>query len=323
MKYRYSQPEKADRSMSEVSIESKIKKLRDRLPAAVEMLTECRVCPRNCQVNRRSGETGICGMPAELVIASANLHHGEEPPISGSGGSGTIFLSGCNLSCVYCQNYPISQFRTGEIYSAAETAAMMIDLQKRGAHNINFVTPSHYVPSLMEALLIAYEGGLRIPLVYNSSGYDSIESLKLLEGIIDIYMPDMRYNDSDHARRFSGAADYPEINRAVIKEMYRQVGTLQIKKGVAARGLLIRHLVLPENIAGSSEIFEFIAREISPETYVAVMSQYFPAHKACNKVGQDKQSPLARRIRPDEYDRVLEAFDRAGLKNGFIQPYPD
>ncbi len=323
MKYRYSRPEKADQPLAEYSVEAKIRKLQERLPAAMELLRQCRVCPRNCGVSRSTGETGICGMPVDLVIASANLHHGEEPPISGSGGSGTIFLSGCNLSCVYCQNYPISQFRVGDIYTAAETAAMMIDLQRRGAHNINFVTPSHYVPSLMQALLIAYESGLRIPLVYNSSGYDSIETLRLLEGIIDIYMPDMRYNDSEQARRYSGAADYPEINRAAIKEMYRQVGALQIKNGVAVRGILIRHLVLPENIAGSSEIFEFIAREISPETYVAVMSQYFPAHKACLGTGKDRDSPLARRIRPDEYDRVLEAFDRAGLKNGFIQPYPD
>ncbi len=323
MKSGYPESEMTDQMAIEFSIESKIDKLRDRLPEAEKLMTECRVCPRNCLVDRRSGETGICGMPAELVIASANLHYGEEPPISGRRGSGTIFLSGCNLSCIYCQNYPISQFRVGEKYSAEEAADMMIDLQKRGAHNINFVTPSHYIPSLMKSLLIAYEKGLRIPLVYNSSGYDSLESLRLLEGIIDIYMPDMRYSDPECSRRYSGAPDYPEINRAAIKEMYKQVGTLQIKNGIAVGGLLIRHLVLPENIAGSSEIFRFIAREISPETYVAVMSQYFPAHKACIRNNQGKLLPLARKITAAEYDLALEAFEKAGLNNGFIQPFSD
>jgi len=208
------------------------------VPIALAFMEECTVCPRECLTNRISGDVGECNIPAQLKISSANLHFGEEPPISGINGSGTIFLSGCNLHCVYCQNYPISQYHNGEYYSTSKVA------------------------------------------IYNSSGYDSIEMLKLLDGVIDIYMPDMRYADSKHSKSFSDVADYPEINRAVIKEMHRQVGILQVVDGVAVKGLLIRHLVLPGDISGSKVIFDFIANEISKDTYVAVMSQYFPAYNA-------------------------------------------
>jgi putative pyruvate formate lyase activating enzyme len=295
--------------------ESKIATLEKNAPIALELLENCTACPRLCGVNRTKGELGRCGVPDQLKIASSNLHHGEEPPISGNRGSGTIFLSGCNLSCVFCQNYPISQYRTGEFVTNENVADMMITLQERGAHNINFVTPTHYVPQLMAALLIAYKKGLKIPLVYNSSGYDSVDTLKLLEGVIDIYMPDMRYSSNENASRFSNVTDYPEINRAAIREMYRQVGILQIENDIAVRGLLIRHLVLPDNVAGSKQIFEFVANEISPDTFMAVMSQYFPAYRACD------MPQLSRRLTEDEYEKALDWFDEAGLYNGFVQPY--
>ena len=297
------------------SIESKIEILEKNVPIALASMKECTVCPRECLANRIVGDVGECSIPAQLKISSANLHFGEEPPISGAKGSGTIFLSGCNLHCVYCQNYPISQYHNGEYYSTSRVAAMMIALEKRGAHNINFVTPSHNVPLLMKAMLEAYRSGLTIPIVYNSSGYDSVEMLKLLDGVIDIYMPDMRYADSKYSKSFSDAADYPEINRAVIKEMHRQAGILQVADGVAVKGLLIRHLVLPGDISGSKKIFEFIASKISKDTYVAVMSQYFPAYNACS------HSVLSRRLSLPEYEKALADFENSGLANGYIQPY--
>jgi putative pyruvate formate lyase activating enzyme len=297
------------------SVDSKIAILEKNIPIALEYFSDCTVCPRQCHIDRTSGELGECGMPARLKISSANLHFGEEPPISGTAGSGTIFLSGCNLHCQYCQNYPISQYGHGKFYSPAETANMMLSLQGRGAHNINFVTPTHYVPALMEALLPAYRNGLQIPLVYNSSGYDSLEMLRLLDGIIDIYMPDMRYDDANIAAQLSDVPDYPPINRAAIKEMHRQVGVLKTIAGVARRGLLIRHLVLPGNLAGSNAIFNFIVDKISPETYISVMSQYFPAHNAC------RHNQLDRRLTAAEYEAAVDAFEKAGLGNGYIQPY--
>lgn len=303
--------------MKDFSKEAKIERLEARVPDALALLDDCAFCPRECHVNRTAGSTkGICGVDARLKVSSANLHFGEEPPISGTRGSGTIFLSGCNLKCVYCQNYPISQFRHGDYATIDEVAFMMLDLERRGAHNINLVTPSHYVPQLMAAMLSAYRQGLTLPIVYNTSGYDKVETLRLLDGIVEIYMPDMRYWDPEMARRYSIARNYPEVNRAAIKEMHRQVGDLQIdENGVATRGLLVRHLVLPENIAGSEGIFRFLSEEISPDTFVSLMSQYFPAYKA---VSMEK---LNRRILKKEYAAALEAFERAGLSNGFAQPY--
>ncbi len=298
------------------SIEDKISRLVERLPQALELLKDCTVCPRDCHVDRTNGKTGICGVTDTVLVSSANLHYGEEPPISGSRGSGTIFFSGCNLKCVYCQNYPISQLRNGEPVTIDRLAEMIIQLEIRGAHNINFVTPSHYVPQIMAALLSAYKQKFSLPLVYNTSGYDSVSTLQMLDGIIDIYMPDMRYSREESSQCYSQAKDYPEINRAAIKEMFRQVGTLQLDDdGIALQGLLIRHLVLPENIAGSAEIFRFIAEEISPETFVSLMSQYFPAHKAL------KLEKLDRRILKKEYQQALDQFEQAGLGNGFAQPY--
>lgn len=297
------------------TVESKIAILEKNLPIALAMLKDCTVCPRLCHVDRTKKELGKCGMPARLKVSSANLHFGEEPPISGHKGSGTIFLSGCNLRCVYCQNYPISQYHHGEFYSVEQVVSMMLILEERGAHNINFVTPTHFVPLLMKAMLLAYKSGLTLPIVYNSSGYDSVEILKLLAGTIEIYMPDMRYADPDKALKYSGVPDYPEVNRAVIKEMHHQVGILKVDNGAASRGLLIRHLVLPEGISDAKEIFDFIAKEISPKTYVSVMSQYFPAYNACS------YPQLSRRLIRREYDQVLDDFEKAGLSNGYIQPY--
>jgi putative pyruvate formate lyase activating enzyme len=303
--------------MREFLPERKIALLEERTRGALSLLEDCIVCPRECHVNRIAGETkGICGADARLKISSANLHYGEEPPISGTRGSGTIFLSGCNLRCIYCQNYPISQFRHGEFVTVDDAASMMLQLEKRGAHNVNLVTPSHYVPQLMAALLSAYKRGLRLPIVYNSSGYDKVETLRLLDGIIEIYLPDMRYSRDESAQCYSSARDYPEVNRAAIKEMYRQVGNLIVDENeIAVQGLLLRHLVLPDGIAGSKEIFNFLATEISTETFVSIMSQYFPAHKAVKLVR------LNRKILKEEYQIALDAFERAGLANGYAQPY--
>jgi len=303
--------------MIRFSLESKVALLAERTPIAMKLLEDCTVCPRECRVNRMAGETSICGMDSRLKISSANLHFGEEPPISGNRGSGTIFLSGCNLKCAYCQNYPISQLRNGEYISPEELADEMINLQKRGAHNINFVTPTHYVPQLMQSMLIAYQKGLTLPIVYNTSGYDKVETLRLLDGIVEIYMPDMRYSREESSKCYSQASDYPEINRAAIREMHRQVGILELDKNdIALKGLLVRHLVLPEGISGSREIFEFIANEISPDTYVSLMSQYFPANRASST------KEISRRLKNSEFKAAVDSFHNTGLHNGYIQPYP-
>jgi putative pyruvate formate lyase activating enzyme len=247
-------------------------------------------------------------------VSSFNLHHGEEPPLSGWKGSGTIFFTHCNLRCVFCQNYPISHFGHGNQTDAKGIAEMMIELQEDGAHNINLVTPSHVVPWIIEAVSMARDQGLRLPLVYNSSGYDSFEELKLLDGIIDIYLPDMKYNDNDAAKMLSNAPDYVEKNRAAIKEMYRQVGDLQTDDtGIALRGLIIRHLVLPEGLAGTEEVMQFIASEISQQTAISLMSQYFPAHKAHDF------PQITRRISEAEYLLAEQAMEKAGLTEGWRQ----
>jgi putative pyruvate formate lyase activating enzyme len=297
-----------------MSVNDKIKRIRTRLKEAYALLKFCHVCPRQCGIDRLKGQIGICGMGFHPVVASDNLHHGEEPPISGIRGSGTIFLAGCNLGCVFCQNYPISHILHGNKVTIPGLASMMLRLQKAGAHNINFVTPSHFAPQIMGALLIAYKQGLSIPLVYNCGGYDSLEMLRLWEGIIDIYMPDMKYNDSRMAEKYASAPDYPEINKTAIREMYRQVGSLQLdEEGIAQSGLLIRHLVLPENIAGSGKILKFIAEEISQDTYISLMSQYFPAYKAVD------MPPLHRPLKPYEYEKARSYLDFYGLHRGWVQ----
>ena len=283
-------------------------KLRERVKAAKLLLENCHVCPRCCNVNRLNGELGKCHTPSETIVSSYGPHFGEETPLVGRHGSGTIFFANCNLRCVFCQNYSISQLGEGEQVSKEELAHMMLSLQDQGCHNINLVSPTHVVPQILEALELAIESGLRLPLVYNSGGYDSVETLKILDGIIDIYMPDMKYSDEKIAKELSGIENYPSINKAAVKEMHRQTGDLEIDEdGIARRGLLVRHLVLPNGLAGTKEVVDFLSEEISPHTYVNIMSQYHPCYKAF-------QVPaLSRRITGEEFQQATELAYQAGL----------
>jgi len=252
----------------------------------------------------------VCKVGRYAIVSSYFPHHGEEDCLRGWRGSGTIFLSGCNLRCVYCQNFEISWGLEGAPARPERLAGMMLELQARGCHNINFVTPEHVVPQIMEALPLAISGGLRLPLVYNTSGYDSLESLALLDGIVDIYMPDFKYWEPEMARTYSRAPDYPEVAKRALKEMHRQVGDLVMdERGVAQRGLLIRHLVLPDNIAGTREVMNWIARELSPNSYVNVMAQYHPAGKVSGK----EFAALNRCLTAREFEAAVEAACRAGL----------
>jgi len=297
-----------------MDINNKIHLIQSRIKKAYALLKSCRVCPRECGVNRLKEETGICGMGLHPVVSSDNLHHGEEPPISGFKGSGTIFLTGCSLGCIFCQNYPISHFKNGNVTKIQKLADMMLKLQKSGAHNINLVTPSHFVPQILGALLIAYQNGLCIPLVYNCGGYESLEALRLLDGIVDVYMPDMKYSDPKMAEKYSSAPDYPEVNQRAIREMFRQVGDLEMdENGIARKGLLIRHLVLPANISGTHDVLRFISEEISANTCISLMSQYFPAHEACSL------PPANRRITSGEYKKAKASLEYFGLDRGWIQ----
>lgn len=288
-----------------------------RTEAAYSNLEHCKVCPRECGVNRlKNDKLGFCRSGLDPVIASVSPHHGEEPPISGTKGSGAIFLANCNMRCEYCQNYPISQMGHGAERTTGELACQMLSLQEAGCHNLNLVTPTHYVPQILKALGIARERGFNLPIVYNTSGYDSVEMLTLLDGIVDIYMPDMRYADNAAAVRYSVAPYYVQINQAAVKEMYRQVGNLVMDKdGIATRGLLVRHLVLPNGVSGTEEVMKFLAREISRDVYVSLMSQYFPAFRAA----ESKQ--LSRRITEEEYDEAYAMKIKYGLKNGWVQNF--
>jgi putative pyruvate formate lyase activating enzyme len=286
--------------------------LQQRADVLKKMLEECRLCPNECAVNRVDGETGNCNSTDEVIISSYGPHFGEEPELVGLYGSGTIFFTNCNLSCIYCQNYDISQLGVGKKVSIEELSDIMISLQRRGCHNINFVTPTHFVPQIVQALIIAIEKGLELPLVYNCGGYESVETLKQLENIIDIYMPDIKYSDNEVASRLSGIKNYWNVVRAAVKEMHRQVGDLHIdRKGIAKRGLLIRHLVLPDNLAGSEKVLDFVADEISKNTYINIMDQYHPDYKA------NEYSGLNRRIKSDEYQKVLQYAMLKGLNRGF------
>ncbi len=288
--------------------------LQRRAEAAVAGLSCCRLCPRDCQVNRLEDERGYCRAGRLAMVASWNRHPWEEPPISGTRGSGTIFFSGCAGRCRFCQNYPISQLGVGREVTAAGLAAMMLELQGRGCHNVNLVTPTHFVPQVLEALVLAAEGGLCLPLLYNCAGYESLETLCLLDGVVDIYLPDAKYADDDAAREFSGFPRYVEVNRAALREMYRQVGTLQVdEEGIAVRGLLIRHMVLPGGIAGTAAVLRWIATELSPAVHVSLLAQYFPAHRA---IGHPL---LGRKLTWEEYDAACAAWEAAGLENGWLQ----
>jgi putative pyruvate formate lyase activating enzyme len=291
--------------------------LTERAQDALDALRSCDVCPRACRVDRTDGGRGACGVGVQPVIASWNVHPWEEPPISGTRGSGTIFFSGCTGKCSFCQNYPISQYRYGNTVSIQRFAEMMLELQGRGVHNINFVTPTHFVPQILTAVDAAAEQGLRIPLVYNTSGYDTVETLRLLEGVVDIWLPDAKYTDNAVARRLSGFPRYVEHNRAALQEIFRQVSAELVldDDGIARRGMIIRHLVLPAGLADTPGVMRWIAAELSPKVHVSVMDQYFPAYQVLD------DPVLGRKITPEEYEAALDAFDAAGLENGWLQEH--
>jgi len=276
---------------------------------AEEILKECTLCPRECRVDRTAGQKGFCKTGDTLLISSYGPHLGEEKPLVGRFGSGTIFMGNCNLGCIFCQNYSISHLGEGVGMTCEKLADIMLSLQKEGCHNINLVTPTHQMPMLLRALMIASEKGLKLPVVYNCGGYESLHAIQLLEGMVDIYMPDFKYSDPAVAKKYSGAENYPDAAKAAIKEMHRQVGDLLIdKRGIALRGLIVRHLVLPGGIAGTSEVVKFIADNISKNTYLNIMDQYHPCHKAFD------HPPLDRRLTSQEYADAVQAAEDAGLK---------
>ncbi len=285
--------------------------LHERAKDALARLESCEICPRHCRVNRLKGERGFCRIGRSARVYSYTPHFGEEPPLVGSHGSGTIFFSGCNLSCVFCQNYDLSQMDSGQVVSAAGLARMMINLQDQGCHNINFVTPSHVVPQIMEALALAADEGLSVPLVYNSGGYDIVETIGLLDGIFDIYMPDAKYGSDESALKYSKAPDYTRYMKASIREMHRQVGDLLLDaEGIAIKGLLVRHLVLPNDLADMAKIVRFLSEEISRNTYLNVMAQYRPEYGACN------YTELERSITVKEYMDAIRLAADACLMRG-------
>ncbi len=285
--------------------------LERRAAEAVERLPHCVMCAQVCDVNRISGELGFCQTGRLARVASFGRHFGEEDVLVGTGGSGTIFFANCNLACVFCQNYDISACGAGQEVTGRRLAQIMLNLQAKGCHNINLVSPSHVVAQILEALVLAAGEGLRLPLVYNSGGYDALPTLKLLDGVVDIYMPDFKFADADAAERFSSAPRYPTVARAAVREMHRQVGDLVIDDhGVARRGLILRHLVMPGRLSDMREIMRFIAHDISPDTYVNVMGQYRPAHLA------DEYSELNRPLSGSEYREALKIARDAGLRRG-------
>ena len=276
----------------------------------ISVLSACELCPRSCGANRLEDDKGICNTGRQAKVSSAMPHFGEEPPLVGSRGSGTVFFTNCNLLCNFCQNYDISHEGNGRETDDEELAGLMLRLQRMGCHNINFVTPSHVVPQIISALEIAIEKGLSIPLVYNTSAYDNVETLRLLDGIIDIYMPDFKFWDKAMAGKTCGADDYPEIARAALQEMQRQVGKLEMdKQGIALKGLLVRHLVMPESLDETRQILKFIARKISPQTFVNVMPQYRP----CGRAGETPE--INRRLYREEFEEALEIAKEEGLVN--------
>jgi putative pyruvate formate lyase activating enzyme len=286
--------------------------LNQRIGLLKEFLKECRLCPRECRVNRLNGKVGVCKAGPELMVSNAFPHFGEESPLVGTHGSGTIFLTHCNLRCIFCQNYDISHLGKGERITSSDMARFMLRLQEAGCHNINFVTPTHYVPQIVSSLPEAIEKGLRLPIVYNCSGYEPIEVIQLLEGVVDIYMPDAKYMDERDSLRFSNAPDYPLVIKRVLIEMHRQVGDLITNsKGIAERGLLIRHLVMPNGVASSEAVLKFIAEEISVHSYVNIMDQYRPEYRAY------EYPEINCRISHKEYLEVVQIAKRFRLYRGF------
>ncbi len=273
-------------------------------------LSDCVLCARHCHVDRtRSIRGSACRIGVRAVLHGHHAHHGEEPCLRGTRGSGTIFVSSCNLRCLYCQNWQISQSCDGEPVDASRFAEIMLELQNRGCHNVNVVSPSHVVAQLLEAVMVAAERGLRLPLVYNTGGYDSPEGLALLDGVVDVYLPDMKYGDSRTARQYSHVRNYASVNRSAVKEMHRQVGDLAIDAdGVARRGLLVRHLVLPGGLANTGRVLKFISEEISPDTHVNLMDQYYPAYRGFD------YPPFNRPVTLQEYRRAVALAKKYGLR---------
>ncbi|MGM0366552.1 MAG: radical SAM protein [Actinomycetota bacterium] len=280
------------------------------------ILKSCTLCPHRCKKNRLAGETGFCRAPCMPVLSSAMPHHGEEPPISGSRGSGTMFFTYCNMQCAYCQNYQISQREEGRKKTTGQLTDIMLGLQQDGCHNINLVSPTVWVPQIISALAAAREKGLSIPLVYNTGGYDNRKIIKMLEGAVDIYMPDMRYSDDRMAYKYSGIKEYTKHNRESVTEMYRQVGGFEVsQKGIASRGLMIRLLVLPHNAAGVIDTLNFIKHKLSTEVYLSIMAQYHPVYRASD------YPQINRSITPSEYRQVVEHAQKLGFERGFIQDH--
>jgi len=277
-------------------------------------LEKCDICPKKCGADRLAGQKGLCRTADKIFIASANLHTGEEPPISGERGSGTIFFSNCTLNCVFCQNYPISQLGNGREVSVEELADILLELQAKGAHNINFVTPTHYSAQVAKSVYLARNKGLKIPVLSNNSGYESVETLKLLKGVFDIYLPDIKYTDNNLAFKYSGVNNYLEINQSALKEMKSQVGNLEVDENdMAVKGLVIRHMVLPDNIENTKNALKFISEELGQETFVSLMAQYHPANKS------DNFKELSRRLTQEEYDVAVSYLEFYGLENGWAQ----
>ncbi len=287
---------------------SRTSELAARAADAAKQLEECMLCPQACAVDRPTGERGRCGAGAAAKVSGFGPHFGEERPLVGRGGSGTIFFSYCNLSCVFCQNYDISHLGAGEELNCRELAKAMLSLQEQGCENINFVTPTHFVPQILAALELAAKDGLTLPLVYNCGSYECLETLRLLDGVIDIYLPDTKYSDEETARKYSGIKDYPASMFASLKEMYRQVGDLKLdEREVAISGLMVRHLVLPGGVAGTEAVLGFIATELSPHTYVNLMDQYYPAFRAAD------YAQINRRLHRREFSAAIELARQLGL----------
>ena len=285
--------------------------LENRITRLTKILESCTLCPRRCHVNRLKSELGYCEAGAALTVSSSFPHFGEERPLVGRSGSGTIFLTHCNLKCNFCQNYDISHQGVGESISAQKLTQKMLSLQMQGCHNINFVTPTHFAPQIVATLPSAIQMGLELPIVYNCGGYESVEVIELMDGIVDIFMPDAKFSSSKYAMQYANAPDYFDVLKTVLKEMHRQVGELKTENGIAYRGLLIRHLVMPNDVAGSEKILKFIAEELSTESYVNIMSQYHPCFDAVNE-------PLInRRITSQEYCQAIELAKKFGLHRGF------
>lgn len=289
-------------------------KLERLIEQALKLLESCCICPRKCKVNRLKNETGFCKTGRKPKVTSYMPHRGEEPPISGERGSGTIFFSHCNMSCVYCQNYEFSQLGEGREVDFEDLAQFMLELQALSCHNINLVTPAHVMPQILKALHIAISKGLNLPLVYNTGGYELPEIIRLLDGIVDIYLPDMRYADTQMSIKYSNAPDYPKYNQASVKEMHRQVGVADIDdEGIIKRGVVIRHLVLPNDICGTEKTMKFISEELSKETYISLMSQYTPYYKA------HEFHDISRRVTFEEYEEARKIMHKYGLYNGWTQ----